>query len=158
MKFSSNIVKWLAGFALFLPMTASVQAGCTTAEIEKLQTVAKAVVGALPAVNFSAARRARFEVTPDQTNGSLAVKYSNLRRTLFEQNLNLKELAPDVGQSCGLVGRRAQGRPGNGLFLRLSCEPAQSTPGCSIVIQPGVNRSGHSGWTYRISSNRVVVR
>jgi len=87
----------------------------------------------------------------------LDVKFSNLRRTLFEKSLNLQELAPDVAPGCQLAGRPAQGRPANGLFLRLSCQAPQSTPGCAIVIQPGMNRSGKSGWTFRVTGNRKLM-
>ena len=153
----ANLGKALLAFVLLLPFSTMSYASCSPAEGERMQKVAQAVVGALPRVNYSAARRGRFTVSPDQSTGAVAVKFSNLRRTLFEQTLNLQELTPNEFPGCHLVARPAKGRPGNGLFLRLGCEAAHASPGCAIVIQPGKNRSGESGWTFRVTGNRVLV-
>ena len=157
MNLSSTVTKGLLGFMLVLPLSPMANASCSPAETERLQKVAQAVVGALPALNYSATRRARFEVTADQATGGLGVKFSNSRKTLFEQTLNLQELAPDVVPGCQLVGQPAKRKPANGMFLRLSCEATQATPGCAIVIQPGLNRSGQFGWSYRITGNRMLT-
>lgn len=157
MNLGSNVIKGFLAFLLVLPLSPMANASCSSADAERLQKVAQAVVGSLPALNYSATRRARFKVTADDSTGALNVKYSNVRRTLFEQSLNIQELAPDVVPGCKLVGRPAQGRPANGLFLRLSCEAPQTTPGCAIVIQPGLNRSGQFGWTFRVTGNRAIT-
>jgi hypothetical protein len=157
MNLDSTVVKGLLAFVLVLPLSPLAHASCSQADAQRFEKVAQAVVGAFPAVNYSASRRGRFKVSADQDTGALDVKFSNLRRTLFEQTLNLQELAPDVLPGCQLVGRPAQGRPANGLFLRLSCQAPQATPGCAIVIQPGLNRSGQSGWSYRVTGNRMIT-
>ncbi len=157
MKLDSKVVKGLLAFMLVLPLSPLAQASCSSANAQRVEKIAQAVVGAFPTVNYSAARRGRFTTSADQATGALNVKFSNLRRTLFEQTLNLQELAPDVAPGCQLVGRPAQGRPRNGLFLRLSCEAPQLAPGCAIVIQPGLNRSGQSGWHYRVTGNRMIM-
>ena len=157
MNLASNAVKGFLAFMLVLPLSPLAHASCSSADVQRLEKVAQAVVGSFPTVNYSAARRGRFKTSGDQATGAVEVKFSNLRRTLFEQTLNLQELAPDVVPGCQLVGRPAQGRPANGLFLRLSCQAPQSTPGCAIVIQPGLNRSGQSGWHYRVTGNRMIT-
>ena len=157
MKLRSNVIKGFLAFMLVLPLSPMANASCSSADAERLQKVAQAVVGALPNLNYSAVRRAKFKVTADESTGALNLKYSNLRRTLFEQSINIQELAPDVVPGCKLVGRPAKGRPANGLFLRLACEAPQSTPGCAIVIQPGLNRSGQFGWTFRVTGNRALM-
>ena len=157
MNLASNVVKGLLAFLLVLPLSPLAHASCSSADAQRLEKIAQAVTGSLPTVNYSAARRGRFKVSGDQAKGALDVKFSNVRRTLFEQTLNLQELAPDVAPGCQLAGRPAQGKPANGLFLRLSCQAPQSTPGCAIVIQPGLNRSGQSGWSYRVTGNRMIT-
>lgn len=150
----SNLRKALVALVLFWPLAPRAQAHCSPADGERFEKIAKAVVDSLPRVNYSASRRGRFKVSADQSTGALDIKFSNVRRTLFTQTLNLQELVPDVAPGCRLDGRPAQGRPANGLFLQLACQPPQSSPGCAIVIQPGLNRSGESGWTYRVSAHR----
>ena len=157
MNLASNAVKGFLAFMLVLPLSPLAHASCSSADAQRLEKIAQAVVGSFPTVNYSAVRRARFKTSEDQATGAVEVKFSNLRRTLFEQTLNLQELAPDVVPGCQLVGRPAQGRPANGLFLRLSCQAPQSTPGCAIVIQPGLNRSGQFGWHYRVTGNRMIT-
>ncbi|MCX7112451.1 MAG: hypothetical protein NTX45_20450 [Proteobacteria bacterium] len=157
MNLDSKVIKGFLAFILVLPLSPMANASCSSADAERLQKVAQAVVGSFPALNYSVTRRARFRVSADDSTGALNVKFSNVRRTLFEQPLNIQELAPDVVPGCKLVGRPAQGRPANGLFLRLSCEAPQSTPGCAIVIQPGLNRSRQFGWTYRVTGNRAIM-
>jgi len=157
MNLDSNVVKGFLAFMLVLPLSPLAQASCSSADVQRIEKVAQAVVGAFPTVNYSAARRGRFKVSGDQATGALEIKFSNLRRTVFNQTLNLQELAPDVAPGCQLVGRPAKGRPANGLFLRLSCQAPQATPGCAIVIQPGLNRSGQSGWSYRVTGNRMIM-
>lgn len=157
MNLGSNVIKGFLAFLIVLPLSPMANAHCSSADAERLQKVAQAVVDSLPTLNYSATRRAKFKVTADDSTGALNVEFSNVRRTLFEQSLNIQELAPEVVPGCKLVGRPAQGRPGNGLFLRLSCEAPQTTPGCAIIIQPGLNRSGQFGWTFRVTGNRMIT-
>ena len=100
MKLRSNVIKGFLAFMLVLPLSPMANASCSTADAERLEKVAQAVVGALPTLNYSAVRRAKFKVTADESTGALNLKYSNLRRTLFEQSINIQELAPDVVPCC----------------------------------------------------------
>jgi len=154
MTLMSNLRKTLAVLILAWPLAPLAQAPCSAADAERFEKIAKAAVAALPRINYSTTRRGRFKVSSDQSTGAMEATFSNARRTLFTQTLNLQELTPDVAPGCRLDGRPAAGRPANGLFLQLACQPPQPTPACAIVIQPGLNRAGKSGWTYRVSANR----
>jgi hypothetical protein len=150
----SNLKTALLATALVWPLSPLAQTTCSRADAERFETIAKAAVDALPRVNYSASRRARFKVAEAQSTEALELTFSNKRRTLFTQTLNLQEMAPDVAPGCRLEGRPAHGRPANGLFLRLACQAPQIAPRCAIVIQPGINRGGESGWTYRVIADR----
>lgn len=142
---------------LLFPISAMSGTNCNQEDASKVQQIAKKLAASFPVISYQLARRGKFSTTNNPDTGTVVFTFASSRgKKLFERSAKLEELDPDTTlPGCGMQSKPRKGKPANRLVTTFECGPEKISFGCAMEIQPGINRRGKSGWTYRVMNNPV---